>query len=90
MKFGVVMFPGSNCDHDALHVTRDLLGADVDVIDALGIMLYIANVHSFCAPNCIPQSPTPIDSGSTNTPAPTVCVTPTVRPSVGPTRTPRP
>src|SRR5438128_578483 len=28
MKFGVVILPGSNCDHDALHVTRDLLGAE--------------------------------------------------------------
>ena len=32
MKFGVVLLPGSNCDHDAVHVTRDLLGADVDVL----------------------------------------------------------
>jgi len=28
MKFGVVILPGSNCDHDALHVTRDVLGAE--------------------------------------------------------------
>jgi len=26
MKFGVVIFPGSNCDHDAFHVLRDVLG----------------------------------------------------------------
>ena len=32
MKFGVVVLPGSNCDHDALHVTRDVLGAEVDVL----------------------------------------------------------
>jgi phosphoribosylformylglycinamidine synthase subunit PurQ / glutaminase len=32
MKFGVVLLPGSNCDHDAVHVTRDLLGADVEVL----------------------------------------------------------
>jgi phosphoribosylformylglycinamidine synthase I len=32
MKFGVVVLPGSNCDHDALHVTRDVLGADVDLL----------------------------------------------------------
>ncbi len=25
MKFGVVLFPGSNCDADAIHVVRDLL-----------------------------------------------------------------
>ena len=24
MKFGVVVFPGSNCDHDTLHVCRDV------------------------------------------------------------------
>jgi phosphoribosylformylglycinamidine synthase subunit PurQ / glutaminase len=28
MKFGVVILPGSNCDHDALHVTQDVLGAE--------------------------------------------------------------
>jgi phosphoribosylformylglycinamidine synthase len=28
-KFGIVVFPGSNCDHDAYHVTRHVLGADV-------------------------------------------------------------
>ena len=28
MKFGVVVLPGSNCDHDALHVTRDVLSAE--------------------------------------------------------------
>ena len=32
MKFGVVVFPGSNCDHDALHVTRDVLGQQADFI----------------------------------------------------------
>ncbi len=26
MKFGVVLFPGSNCDADAVHVVKDLLG----------------------------------------------------------------
>jgi len=28
MKFGVVILPGSNCDHDALHVANDVLGAE--------------------------------------------------------------
>lgn len=28
MKFGVVMFPGSNCDHDTFHVLRDVIGRD--------------------------------------------------------------
>ncbi|MEY3334936.1 MAG: hypothetical protein RLZZ176_3241, partial [Cyanobacteriota bacterium] len=26
MKFGVLVFPGSNCDRDVAYVTRDLLG----------------------------------------------------------------
>ena len=26
MKFGVVVFPGSNCDRDVAYVTRELLG----------------------------------------------------------------
>jgi phosphoribosylformylglycinamidine synthase len=30
MKFGVVLLPGSNCDHDALHVAKDVLGADAE------------------------------------------------------------
>lgn len=28
MKFGIVTFPGSNCDYDAFHAVRDVLGAD--------------------------------------------------------------
>ena len=28
-RFGVVVFPGSNCDHDAYYVIRRVLGADV-------------------------------------------------------------
>ena len=32
MKFGVVVFPGSNCDHDAYHVIRDVIGRPVDYI----------------------------------------------------------
>ena len=28
MKFAVVVFPGSNCDHDAYHATRHVLGQD--------------------------------------------------------------
>ena len=29
MKIAVVTFPGSNCDADAIHVAKDVLGADV-------------------------------------------------------------
>ena len=28
MKFGVVVFPGSNCDHDAYHAAKHVLGHD--------------------------------------------------------------
>ncbi len=28
MKFGVLVFPGSNCDHDTYNVAQDVLGAD--------------------------------------------------------------
>ena len=29
MKFGVITFPGSNCDQDMIYVLRDLLGNEV-------------------------------------------------------------
>jgi phosphoribosylformylglycinamidine synthase len=29
IKFGVVVFPGSNCDHDAYYALRKVLGYDV-------------------------------------------------------------
>ncbi len=32
MKFGVVVFPGSNCDHDAYHVISKHVGQPVDFI----------------------------------------------------------
>ena len=32
MKFGVVVFPGSNCDHDAYHVMRDVIGRPAQFI----------------------------------------------------------
>jgi phosphoribosylformylglycinamidine synthase I len=32
MKFGVVMFPGSNCDHDTYHVVSKVIGQPVDFI----------------------------------------------------------
>jgi phosphoribosylformylglycinamidine synthase len=32
MKFGVVVFPGSNCDHDCYHVLRHVLKQEVDYI----------------------------------------------------------
>ncbi|MGB7068123.1 MAG: phosphoribosylformylglycinamidine synthase subunit PurQ [Pyrinomonadaceae bacterium] len=32
MKFGVIVFPGSNCDHDAYHVVSKHVGQPVDFI----------------------------------------------------------
>ena len=32
MTVGVVVFPGSNCDHDTEHVFRDVLGQDVRMV----------------------------------------------------------
>ena len=29
MKLGVVIFPGSNCDHDMIYVLKDILGQEV-------------------------------------------------------------
>ena len=32
MKVAVVVFPGSNCDHDAYHAAKDVLGQDAEYI----------------------------------------------------------
>jgi phosphoribosylformylglycinamidine synthase subunit PurQ / glutaminase len=32
MKFAVVVFPGSNCDHDAYHAAKDVLGQQAEYI----------------------------------------------------------
>jgi phosphoribosylformylglycinamidine synthase I len=32
MKVGIVVFPGSNCDEDALHVARDVLGCPAQLL----------------------------------------------------------
>ena len=32
MKFAVVVFPGSNCDHDAYHAVKHVLGQDAEFI----------------------------------------------------------
>jgi len=32
MKFGIVVFPGSNCDEDALHAARDVFGQDAEYL----------------------------------------------------------
>ncbi|MGM0737895.1 MAG: phosphoribosylformylglycinamidine synthase I, partial [Bacteroidota bacterium] len=32
MKFGVLVFPGSNCDHDAYHALKHIHGIDTTFI----------------------------------------------------------
>ena len=32
MKFAIVVFPGSNCDHDAYHATKHVLGQEAEFI----------------------------------------------------------
>ncbi len=32
MRFGVLVFPGSNCDHDCYHVMKHVFGQEVDFI----------------------------------------------------------
>ena len=32
MKVGVVVFPGSNCDHDTVHVVRDVCGQEARLL----------------------------------------------------------
>lgn len=32
MKFGIIEFPGSNCDHDAFHTVDKILGEDVNLL----------------------------------------------------------
>jgi phosphoribosylformylglycinamidine synthase I len=32
MKFGIVVFPGSNCDHDAYHAAKHVLGQDAEYL----------------------------------------------------------
>ena len=32
MKFGIVVFPGSNCDEDAFHAAKDVFGQDAEYL----------------------------------------------------------
>ena len=32
MKFAIVVFPGSNCDHDAYHAAKHVLGQDAEFV----------------------------------------------------------
>ena len=38
MKFGIVVFPGSNCDEDCFHVAKDLLGCEAEKIWHLSLI----------------------------------------------------
>ena len=33
MKFGIIQFPGSNCEKDCLHVTQEVLGLETHLFD---------------------------------------------------------
>ena len=37
MKFGIVVFPGSNCDHDAYHAAKHVLGQDAVFVFAQAV-----------------------------------------------------
>ena len=32
LKFGIVIFPGSNCDHDCYHVIKHILGQEAEFV----------------------------------------------------------
>jgi phosphoribosylformylglycinamidine synthase len=32
MKFGIIVFPGSNCDHDCYHIIKHVLEQEVDFL----------------------------------------------------------
>jgi phosphoribosylformylglycinamidine synthase len=32
MKFSIVVFPGSNCDHDAHHAAKHVLGQEAEFV----------------------------------------------------------
>src|SRR5918995_6762396 len=32
MKFAIIVFPGSNCDHDAYHVAKHVLGQEAEFV----------------------------------------------------------
>ena len=32
MKFAIVVFPGSNCDHDAYHAAKHVLGQEAEFV----------------------------------------------------------
>ena len=47
MKFAVIVFPGSNCDHDAHYALTEVLGQQVSLVwhkeQDLGCLLYTSD-----------------------------------------------
>ena len=50
MRFGIVVFPGSNCDEDAFHAAKTVFGQDAEYL-----WHYRANhpVYAIAVPFCI-------------------------------------
>jgi phosphoribosylformylglycinamidine synthase len=48
MRFGVVVFPGSNCDHDIVHVLEKVMSADVTMLWHKD-----TDLHGLTAEDCI-------------------------------------
>ncbi len=44
MKFGIVVFPGSNCDEDAFHAAKDVFGQDAEYLWHKDTVLKAADV----------------------------------------------
>jgi phosphoribosylformylglycinamidine synthase len=44
MKFAVIVFPGSNCDHDAYHAAKHVLGQDAEFVWHKDVDLHGADV----------------------------------------------
>ena len=49
MKFGVIVFPGSNRDHDAFYAAANILGQEAEFIwhDAIGLGDAATEGHPF-------------------------------------------
>ena len=50
MNFAVIVFPGSNCDHDAYHIFKEVLNASTSpaasIITSENSPLLISDYHS--------------------------------------------
>ena len=69
MKFGIVVFPGSNCDDDAYHAAKDVIRQQAEYIwhkdtDLKGVDVVILPggfAHATCF-TCSPNVRTPLNS----------------------------